>query len=92
MSKIMVSCYDIKADSYSIPFSVNTKDEARRSFGDALKDKNTLLGQHPADFILVGVGLFDEQSGVFTVTEHERIALGSDYVSGLASVMVADAE
>ena len=92
MTKILVSCYDIKADSYSVPFAVNTKDEARRSFGDALQDKNTVLGQHPADFILFVVGLFYEQSGELTAIEKERIALGSDYVYAVPVVSVADAE
>lgn len=81
--KVLVSCYDIKANSYSVPFGVNTKDEARRSFGDAIKDQNTLLGQHPEDFILMAVGTFDEQTGIIEVfSDKERLALGSDYSQG----------
>lgn len=55
---------DTKAESFPRPpiFLVATG-MAVRAFADAVQDKTTEIGQHPADFTLFEIGYFDQVEG-----------------------------
>jgi len=80
--KLMFSAYDIKARRYSAPFLMYHRDEAKRSFKTVVNDKTTVYGQHPEDFNLQLVGMFDERTGeIMPLQNPEIIANGLDFVS-----------
>jgi hypothetical protein len=63
------SVYDKKASSYNTPFMAATPELARRSFEDLIRDKRTVVGQHPEDYSLFMNGTFDQESGFMSGLE-----------------------
>jgi len=63
MIKKICSVYDVKSGNYDRPLAFVTLGEAERSFADAVKDPNTLISKHPADFRLDCIGSYDTESG-----------------------------
>lgn len=56
--------YDIKTRYYSRPFFEVTDAAAVRILSDLVNDPSTQIGRHPADYVLYGIGQFDDQSGL----------------------------
>lgn len=61
MMKIF-AVHDSAVGSYGKPFFAKSTGEAIRSFTDAVKAKDSLLGQHPEHFSLFAVGEWDEDT------------------------------
>ena len=62
----MLNCYaiyDKKALSFATPFFAVNDDVAMRSFEDLVRDRRSLVSQHPEDFALHLVGSFEPESG-----------------------------
>lgn len=79
--KLMFSAFDIKARRYSPPFLMYHRDEAKRSFKTVVNDKSTVYGQHPEDFNLQLIGMFNEHTGeILALPNPEVIANGLDFV------------
>ncbi|UDN67617.1 nonstructural protein [robinz microvirus RP_75] len=57
------SLYDRKTQGFGVPFFAPTDGSAVRSLTDLAADKNTIVGQHPTDFVLFLVGRFNSSSG-----------------------------
>ncbi|UDN67642.1 nonstructural protein [robinz microvirus RP_81] len=57
------SLYDRKTLTYGVPFFALTDGSAVRSLTDLAADVNTIVGQHPTDFVLFRVGRFVTGSG-----------------------------
>lgn len=64
MKTKVYSLFDLKAAVYGTPFFMHNDSMAVRSFSDLVNDDKTLVNHHPADFILHGVGQFDDEKGV----------------------------
>lgn len=62
--------HDSKADAYLPPFYMRTKGEAIRAFETTVKDTNSQFNKYPADYTLVELGEFDEQSA--SICCHEK--------------------
>lgn len=60
------SIFDKKSTSFNTPFFGLNDEVAMRSFDDLIRDKRTLVGQHPEDFGLFYIGLFEQESGELT--------------------------
>lgn len=60
---IAFAVFDQKAEAFTQPFFLPTKQIAVRTFADCCNDKNHAFGRHPADYTLFHVGHFDTQSG-----------------------------
>jgi hypothetical protein len=60
------SIFDKKSASFNTPFFAINDEVARRSFDDLIRDKRTLVAQHPEDFGLFYIGLFDQETGELT--------------------------
>ena len=63
MKLFIYSIYDNLAKSHATPFFAVNDDVARRSFVDLVADPRTTVAQHPDDFTLFCVGVFDTESG-----------------------------
>jgi len=55
--------YDNKVESYLNPFTMRTRGEAVRSWADVVNDDKTQFHKHPADFTLMEIGEFDQDTG-----------------------------
>lgn len=80
MEKLLISVRDSKAESWSAPFTADNKAVALREFGTLVQDGRTLVGQHPADFDLFVVGIFDTSLGEVESMDSEHLANGLDFV------------
>lgn len=61
----LIAIYDIKAKMYGKPVCANSHGSAVRSFGDAVNDSSTEYHKHPEDYIMFGIGQYDDQTGEF---------------------------
>lgn len=57
------SVYDGAVGAYLPPFFSRSKGEAIRSFTDAVVEPNGPFNKHKADFALLQLGTFDDQTG-----------------------------
>lgn len=63
------SVFDLKGESFSLPFFAATDGVAMRLFGDACLDSETPVGRHPDDFALFRVGAWNADSGALAGTD-----------------------
>lgn len=81
MLLVIVAVRDSAADAYTVPQFVAHRGVAVRSFRDACNVKDSPLGQHPADYELYQVGVFDDSIGEVTAFGPEMLARGKDMVT-----------
>lgn len=68
------SVYDVKALVYRVPFFAVNHAVAIRTLEQAVNDPGTLLHQHPADFKLYCVGIYDDATGAMVaMSPHEYV-------------------
>lgn len=79
MQKLLISVRDSKAESWSAPFVADNKAVALREFGTLVQDGRTIVGQHPADFDIFVVGIFDSTDGEVESLDPEHLANGLDF-------------
>ena len=76
------SVYDEKANYYHTPFYARNSEEAKRMFGTACRDKQTLLGNNPEDFTLYGIGFFNDSNGMFeSFVENKWVCRAIEFVN-----------
>jgi len=63
MKTKVFSIYDSKVKAFMSPFFMQHQGQAIRAFQGLIADKNTNVGKYPADFTLMEIGTFDEESG-----------------------------
>lgn len=74
------SVYDVAAELYGTPFFMQSKAEAIRAFTSLVNDGNTMPGRYPAQFKLVQLAEWDNESGAFDA-QFVSFGLGTDYVN-----------
>jgi len=77
--KILVALYDRATEAHAPVMTVNTRNEAIRSFREAVNDPNTPIYKNPTDFELYQIGTYNDQLGEIVATERELIARAEDY-------------
>lgn len=92
----MLNCYaiyDKKALSFATPFFAVTDDVAMRSFEDLVRDRRSLVSQHPEDFALHFVGRFDTEIGkLLPRKEGEGTYLVEDGLQAYSNSLARDKE
>lgn len=63
MKQNIYSIFDSAAGAYMRPFFAISDALALRSFGDICCDADHPVGQHPKDYTLFRVGIFDDNNG-----------------------------
>ncbi len=76
MNQKIFSVYDIAAASFQKPFFAGQAGEAMRSFCDICADDKHPLGQHPEDYTLMEVGVWDDQSGEILDIVSQKVITG----------------
>lgn len=64
--KVICSVVDTISGVYGTPVCVPSRASAMRSFKDAIRAEGSELHMHPADFDLLALADFDEESGKLT--------------------------
>lgn len=84
MTKFVVCAVrDRAVDGFGIPIFVPSEGAAIRSFADEVNRKESAMAQHPEDYDLYFLGLFDDGSGQFGVDDERgprQIAIGKSLV------------
>lgn len=83
MSKLVIyAVYDKAVGAYMRPFPMQSDGQATRHFQDEAIRADSPIANHPEDFSIFRVGMFDDQKGELTYEEptclaraHELIAL-----------------
>lgn len=70
------SVHDVKADAYLPPFILPKEAMAIRVFSDCINSDTHQFGQHPADYTLFRLGMFDDANGQFLL-ERGKQSLGN---------------
>jgi len=77
--KLLVSLYDRATEAYAPVMTVNTRNEAIRSFRQAVNDPQTPIHNNPTDYELYVVGQFNDQNGEIEASTPELIARAEDF-------------
>lgn len=73
--------YDTKALCYGQPFFSPTSGAAVRMFSDLANDKQSSVNKHPTDYILMEIGIYDDQNGqLSSEPQPKNLGLASDYL------------
>lgn len=92
----MLNCYaiyDKKALSFATPFFAVNDEVAMRSFEDLVRDRRSLVSQHPEDFALHFVGRFEPESGkLLPRQEGEGTFLVEDGLQAYSTSLARDKE
>lgn len=79
MKLVVVSVHDRAADAYAQPQYVAAVGQAIRGFSDQVNGEKSVVSDHPEDFDLYELGVFDDNSGKFELLDSPRIvAIGKD--------------
>lgn len=62
-SLILVSVVDTVAEKFGALVQIDNEKAAVRAFRDMVRDKRSIIGQHPSDFQLVRIGYFNPSTG-----------------------------
>lgn len=65
------SIYDNKACTFGSPFTFAHVGQAIRAFSDLANDPESMCSRHPADFSLVKIGTFDDDTGTMHPAAHQ---------------------
>lgn len=70
------SVYDKAAKAYLPPFFMHEEAMAQRAFSGQASDSSTQVGRFPQDYVLMRLGEWDDQTGLFDPEEHGPVSLG----------------
>lgn len=65
MKQVVMAVRDSAVGSYMRPFCAPSVPAAVRSFGDEVNRAGSEMAQHPEDYELYQVSVFDEEAGTF---------------------------
>lgn len=72
---------DRAADAYGRPFASAAIGLAVRDFNAAINDKqNQAMNNHPDDFDLYEIGIFDDNTGEIVGQQPKQIAIGKNQI------------
>ncbi|QCQ84783.1 nonstructural protein [Blackfly microvirus SF02] len=74
------SVFDKAVNAFLPPFQCRTKGEAIRSFSEAVNDPSKSFGKYSVDYVLMGLGTWDDNSGLFSPRDPIRIIGASEVI------------
>lgn len=72
---------DTKTGIHHMPFFVSHPGQATRMLTDLVGDPNTTVGRHPADFVLIRIGTYDDQTGVLAASQPASFGSASGFIT-----------
>nr|QJB19254.1 MAG: nonstructural protein [Microvirus sp.] len=83
MNVNVYSVYDAAVKAFAPPFYARSAGEAIRSFSQLATDTNSNVSRHPTDFVLFGLGSYDDATGLFASNEPMRLISASEILGKL---------
>ena len=78
----MITIHDCKAQMYKTPLYFKTLGMAKRAWLDILNDPETEFARHPADYTLIHLGTFDDDTGVCDLlTPAQSLGSGQEFLA-----------
>ncbi len=81
MKTQLYSIYDTAAAVYQKPTFARTDGEIMREFQNICTDKEHPCGQHPEDYSLFRLGIFDDVTGLLVNEDNECLSTGLEMVA-----------
>lgn len=66
------SVHDAAAKAYIAPFFLPEEGQAIRGFKTAVNDPNHAFGQHPSDYTLMVLGIFDDETAIISPLKTQK--------------------
>ena len=76
--KVLVALYDRAVEAHAPVMTVNTRNEAIRSFRQECQNRESPIAKNPTDYELYQIGTYDEESGTIEA-KRELIARAEDH-------------
>jgi hypothetical protein len=67
------SVFDKAVGAFLPPIFIRSRGEMMRSFQSAVNSPDHQFAAHAADYTLMALGLWDDQSGMFSAIDPERV-------------------
>lgn len=80
MIQKLFAVFDVKTDLYSPVMTAPTVGHAKRLFAELVQDKTGLPGKYPADYKLVELGTYNDETGGIQTCELVSHGFGVEYV------------
>lgn len=77
------SVYDKAVKAFAPPFYARSAGEAIRSFQQLCTDPQSNVSRHPTDFVMFGLGTYDDSTGLFSTQEPMRMIGASEILGQL---------
>lgn len=74
------SLLDTKTGIYNLPWFMVHTGMAIRTIIDLAADPNTTIARHPADFVLVDLGTFDDATGQCDTRSHQHLGTVASFL------------
>lgn len=74
------SVYDSKALTFSHPHVQPNSDVAVRAFAQAANSPGNAISDHPDDYSLFQVGIFDDETGIISPVNHVNHGLANSFI------------
>ncbi len=81
MKTQIYAIYDTASAVYQRPMFARADGEIMREFQNICVDKEHPCGQHPEDYSLFRLGIFDDQTGKVTDEKNECLATGLEMIA-----------
>ena len=81
MKMFMYAIFDRASGIYDRPFPSRSDAEASRAFSDIAVAADHPIGQHPDDYTLFEVGIWDDNAGELVGTSPRKVINGVEAVS-----------
>lgn len=82
----LYSIFDTASGIWDRPMTAQSDGEMLRAFGDIAVNQEHPIGQHPEDYSLFRVGIWDNNKGFITAEDPECLATGLEMVSKAQTV------
>lgn len=78
----LLSVFDSKSKSWSVPIMLNMTESSIRVWSDVINDPKSKYAQHPEDYTLFEMGTYDLASGSFDIfSAPVSIGVGSQFIN-----------
>lgn len=77
----LYAIHDTLAGVYLPPYCADTDAVVIRDFGDAVRKGNTPISEHPEDYTLECIGVYDRETGVISPESPRVVCHASDFTA-----------
>ena len=86
MNLNIYSIYDTATAAYMRPFFLQSDGQATRMFGDLAQNADHEVGQHPEDYSLYRIGIYDDQTAKLIPQEKTCLATALEIIAANKNV------